>query len=41
MDVDLGHGTSDGDTLTWTDKDKPATGVRTVCGLRRFAARQR
>jgi inosine-uridine nucleoside N-ribohydrolase len=25
MDVDLGHGASYGDTLTWTEADKPAT----------------
>jgi purine nucleosidase len=30
MDVDLGHGPVYGDTLTWTDKLKPATGVRLV-----------
>ncbi len=30
MDVDLSHGPSYGDTLTWTDKVKPATGVRLV-----------
>ena len=30
MDVDLGHGRSYGDTLTWTEKLKPATGVRLV-----------
>ena len=41
MDVDLGHGPVYGDTLTWTDKLKPATGVRLVhaqldLDLRRF-----
>jgi purine nucleosidase len=30
MDVDLSHGPSYGDTLTWTEKLKPATGVRLV-----------
>jgi purine nucleosidase len=30
MDVDLNHGPSYGDTLTWTEKFKPATGVRLV-----------
>jgi inosine-uridine nucleoside N-ribohydrolase len=30
MDVDLSHGASYGDTLTWTEKTKPATGVRQV-----------
>jgi inosine-uridine nucleoside N-ribohydrolase len=30
MDVDLSHGPVYGDTLTWTDKLKPATGVRLV-----------
>ena len=30
MDVDLSHGPSYGDTLTWTKKFKPATGVRLV-----------
>jgi purine nucleosidase len=30
MDVDLSHGRSYGDTLTWTEKLKPATGVRLV-----------
>jgi inosine-uridine nucleoside N-ribohydrolase len=30
MDVDLNHGPSYGDTLTWTEKLKPATGVRLV-----------
>jgi inosine-uridine nucleoside N-ribohydrolase len=30
MDVDLSHGPSYGDTLTWTDKLKPATPVRQV-----------
>jgi purine nucleosidase len=30
MDVDLGHGPVYGDTLTWTDDLKPATGVRLV-----------
>ena len=30
MDVDLSHGPSYGDTLTWTEKFKPATGVRLV-----------
>ena len=30
MDVDLIHGPSYGDTLTWTSKLKPATGVRLV-----------
>jgi inosine-uridine nucleoside N-ribohydrolase len=30
MDVDLSHGRSYGDTLTWTEKLKPATGVRVV-----------
>jgi len=30
MDVDLSHGPGYGDTLTWTDKLKPATGVRKV-----------
>ena len=30
MDVDLSHGPSYGDTLTWSEKSKPATGVRPV-----------
>jgi purine nucleosidase len=30
MDVDLSHGSSYGDTLTWEEKLKPATGVRLV-----------
>ena len=30
MDIDLSHGLSYGDTLTWTEKLKPATGVRLV-----------
>jgi inosine-uridine nucleoside N-ribohydrolase len=30
MDVDLSRGPGYGDTLTWTDKVKPATGVRLV-----------
>jgi len=30
MDVDLSHGPSYGDTLTWTEADKPQTGVRLV-----------
>jgi inosine-uridine nucleoside N-ribohydrolase len=30
MDVDISHGPSYGDTLTWTEKFKPATGVRMV-----------
>jgi purine nucleosidase len=30
MDVDLSHGPSYGDTLTWTEKLKPASGVRLV-----------
>ncbi len=30
MDVDLSHGPSYGDTLTWTEKFKPQTGVRLV-----------
>jgi inosine-uridine nucleoside N-ribohydrolase len=30
MDVDLSHGSSYGDTLTWGDDRKPATGVRQV-----------
>ena len=30
MDVDLSHGPTYGDTLTWTEKLKPATGVRLV-----------
>jgi inosine-uridine nucleoside N-ribohydrolase len=30
MDVDLSHGLSYGDTLTWTEQFKPATGVRLV-----------
>ena len=30
MDVDLSHGPSYGDTLSWTDKLKPLTGVRVV-----------
>jgi len=30
MDVDLSHGPSYGNTLTWTEKLKPATGVRVV-----------
>jgi len=30
MDVDLSHGPSYGDTLTWDEKFKPATGVRLV-----------
>jgi len=30
MDVNLNHGASYGDTLTWTEKFKPATGVRLV-----------
>ncbi len=30
MDIDLSHGPSYGDTLTWTEKLKPATSVRIV-----------
>ena len=30
MDVDLNHGPTYGDTLTWTENQKPATGVRLV-----------
>jgi inosine-uridine nucleoside N-ribohydrolase len=30
MDVDLSHGASYGNTLTWDEKSKPATGVRLV-----------
>jgi inosine-uridine nucleoside N-ribohydrolase len=30
VDVDLSHGPSYGDTLTWNEKTKPATGVRLV-----------
>ena len=30
MDVDVSHGPSYGDTLTWTEKFKPETGVRLV-----------
>ena len=30
MDVDIGHGPSYGNTLTWNEKLKPATGVRIV-----------
>jgi inosine-uridine nucleoside N-ribohydrolase len=30
MDIDLNHGPSYGDTLTWTEKLKPATGVKLV-----------
>ncbi len=30
MDVDLSHGPTYGDTLTWTEKLKPATGARLV-----------
>jgi len=30
MDVDLSHGPTYGDTLTWTEASKPATGVRMV-----------
>jgi hypothetical protein len=30
MDIDLSHGPSYGDTLTWTEKLKPATGLRLV-----------
>ncbi len=30
MDVDLSHGPTYGDTLTWNEKFKPATGVRLV-----------
>jgi inosine-uridine nucleoside N-ribohydrolase len=30
MDVDLSHGPGYGDTLTWDEKTKPATGVRLV-----------
>jgi purine nucleosidase len=30
MDVDLSHGPSYGDTLTWNENQKPATGVRLV-----------
>jgi Inosine-uridine nucleoside N-ribohydrolase len=30
MDVDLSHGPSYGDTLTWSEKLKPATGVKLV-----------
>jgi purine nucleosidase len=30
MDVDLSHGPGYGDTLTWDDEDKPATGLRAV-----------
>jgi len=41
MDIDLSHGPSYGDTLTWNEKLKPATGVRVVhaqvdLDLRRF-----
>jgi purine nucleosidase len=28
--VDLSHGPTYGDTLTWSEADKPATGVRPV-----------
>jgi inosine-uridine nucleoside N-ribohydrolase len=30
MDIDLSHGPSYGETITWTEKLKPATGVRLV-----------
>jgi purine nucleosidase len=30
MDIDLSHGPSYGDTLTWTEQSKPQTGVRLV-----------
>jgi purine nucleosidase len=30
MDVDLSHGPAYGETLTWDEKQKPATGVRLV-----------
>jgi len=30
MDTDLSHGPSYGDTLTWNEKMKPATGVRLI-----------
>ncbi len=30
MDVDLSHGPAYGDTLTWAEAFKPATGVRQV-----------
>jgi hypothetical protein len=30
MDIDLSHGPSYGNTLTWTEQFKPATGVRLV-----------
>jgi inosine-uridine nucleoside N-ribohydrolase len=30
MDVDIGHGPTYGDTLTWTEANKPQTGVRLV-----------
>jgi purine nucleosidase len=30
MDIDLSHGPSSGDTLTWTEQLKPQTGVRLV-----------
>jgi purine nucleosidase len=30
MDVELSHGATYGDTLTWTEQFKPATGVRLV-----------
>jgi inosine-uridine nucleoside N-ribohydrolase len=30
MDVDINHGPTYGDTLTWTEKLKPTTGVRLV-----------
>ena len=30
MDVDLSQGSSYGDTLTWTEQSKPATGARLV-----------
>jgi len=30
MDVDIGHGLEYGDTVTWTEKFKPATGVKLV-----------
>ncbi len=30
MDIDLSHGPSYGDTLTWTEQLKPQTGVRLV-----------
>jgi purine nucleosidase len=30
MDVDINHGPTYGDTLTWTEKIKPATDVQLV-----------